>query len=330
MYQNTNGVYFPPTAGRYLLHLEFFNRTTSTSIERVQQYVDLLPGDVSYFNVSWAHRDINRANIFTVEFKNGPTEIPAYNNATNSGRIYIGFPMTDSQSNNVFASHLGFSSISEGGVLPCFFDTGTNFVTAIGGRTLTCKIRMSLMTNLYYTWIEIVNFATIPAGGILRVIIGKITNPALKQIDINFMLRVRTLSVATNVESQLYETTHNMFIDMLTPSITNRNEVNSSSLFFQAGSTVGQANRFFNITPYTGFSFQPDDWFVVDLDTQFPLSGSIYNCLQPFYKYCIIYPTINWLAVKIGNGTILPLQPFITQLPISISRVDTTFTCYTF
>jgi hypothetical protein len=66
------------------------------------------------------------------------------------------------------------------------------------------------------------------------------------------------------------------------------------------------------------------------MDTQFPLSGNIYNCLSPFYQYCIIYPTINWLAVKIGNGTIISLQPFISQLPLSISRVDTTFTCYTF
>lgn len=330
LYQNSNGIYFPASAGRYLLQLEFFNKTTPVSIEKVQQYVDLLPGEVSYFNVSWAHRDINRANIYTVEFKNGPTIIPSYNDATNAGRIYVGFPMIDSQSNNVFASNLGLSTISEGGVLPCYFDTGVNFVTATGGKTLTCKIRMSLMTNLYYTWIEVINFAAIPAGGILRVIIGKITNPSVKQIDINFMLKVKTLLVSSNVESQLYQTTNNMFIDMLTPSITSRNEQNSSSIFFQAGSTVGQTNRYFNITPYTGFTFQPNDWFVVDLDPQFPLSGAIYNCLQPFYKYCIIYPTINWLAIKIGNSTIIPLQPFITQLPISISRVDTTFTCYTF
>lgn len=99
---------------------------------------------------------------------------------------------------------------------------------------------------------------------------------------------------------------------------------------FQPGSTVGQANRYFNITPYTGSTFNTNDWFVVDLDPQFPLNGNIYNCLSPFYQYCIIYPTINWLAVKIGNGTILPLQPFISQLPISISRVDTTYKAYTF
>jgi hypothetical protein len=296
----------------------------------VQQYVDLLPGDVSYFNVSWAHRDINQYNIYTVEFKNGQTAIPSYNDATTAGRIYIGFPMLDSLSNNVFAANLGFSGITEGSVLPCYFDTGFNFVTATGGKSLTCKIRMSLMTNKYYTWIEVINFADIPAGAVLRVIIGKITNPSLKQIDINFLLRVKTLTVSSNAESLLYQTTYNMFIDMLTASISSRSEINSSSVFFQAGSSVGQANRYFSITPYTGNTFNTNDWFIVNLDPQFPLSGNIYNCLSPFYQYCIIYPTINWLAVKIGNGTIIPLQPFISQLPISISRVDTTFTCYTF
>lgn len=187
-----------------------------------------------------------------------------------------------------------------------------------------------MLTNLYYSWIEVINFAAIPAGGILRVIIGKITNPSLKQIDINFLLKVNTLAVSTNIETPVYQTSYNMFFDMLTASITSRSEVNSSSVMFQPGSTVGQSNRFFNITPYTGNTFNTNDWFIVNLDPQFPLSGSIYNCLSPFYQYCIIYPTINWLAIKIGNGTIISLQPFISQLPISISRVDTTYTCYTF
>ena len=68
----------------------------------------------------------------------------------------------------------------------------------------------------------------------------------------------------------------------------------------------------------------------MDLDTQFPLNGTVSNCQKPYYQYCIIYPTINWLAVKIGNGTIISLQPFISQLPLSISRVDTYFKTYTF
>jgi hypothetical protein len=121
-----------------------------------------------------------------------------------------------------------------------------------------------------------------------------------------------------------------MFIDMVTKSITNRNEVDSSSVFFQAGASVGMTNQFINMTPYTGWTFAENDWWIIDLDTQFPLSGNIYNCQKPYYQYCIIYPTINWLAVKIGTGNQISLQPFISQLPNSISRVDTTFQCYTF
>ena len=144
------------------------------------------------------------------------------------------------------------------------------------------------------------------------------------------MLKVNTLAVSNNVETALYQTTYNMFIDMVSSSITPRNELNSSSLFFQPGAKVGMPNQYFNISPYTAATFVENDWWILDLDPQFPLSGDIYNCQKPFYQYCIIYPTINWLAVKIGNGSLIPLQPFITQLPLSISRVDTTFKCYTF
>lgn len=113
----------------------------------------MLPNDVGYFNVSWAIKDINVPNIYTVQFMNGPTAIPAYNDGANQGRIYIGFPMQDSYSNPVFSSNLGFSTLSEGSILPCYFDTGLNFVTAITNKTMQCKLRMSQMTSLYYTWI---------------------------------------------------------------------------------------------------------------------------------------------------------------------------------
>lgn len=106
--------------------------------------------------------------------------------------------MQNSLGNTVFASDLGYG-LGEGNVLPCFFDSGVNFVTAISGRSLACKIRMSMLTNLYHSWIEIVNFAAVPAGAVLRVIIGKVANPSLKQIDINFLLRVSTLAVSTNI-----------------------------------------------------------------------------------------------------------------------------------
>lgn len=186
------------------------------------------------------------------------------------------------------------------------------------------------MTSLYYTWIEITNFDSIPASAVLRVIIGKVRNPASNQIDINFLLKVNTLTVATNIETKFYQTSYNMFIDMRAASITSRSELNSSTLMFQPGSTIGDTDKYMNITPYSASSFSQNDWFIMDLDPQFPLNGNIYNCQSPFYQYCIIYPTINWLAIKIGNGTIISLQPFISKLPISLSRSDTTYQCYTF
>jgi hypothetical protein len=63
---------------------------------------------------------------------------------------------------------------------------------------MQCKIRQSF-TNNYYTWIEITNFAAIPAGGLMRVIIGKVSNPNIKQIDIDFKLRVATIDLTTNI-----------------------------------------------------------------------------------------------------------------------------------
>jgi hypothetical protein len=164
----------------------------------------------------------------------------------------------------------------------------------------------------------------------MRLFLAKVKNPSVKQIDIDFTLKVNTINIATNIESELYLTTYNMFIDMVSKSITPLNELNSSSILFQAGASVGMSNQFINMTPYTGGTFLENDWWIVDLDTQFPLNGQIYNCQKPYYHYCIVYPTINWLAVKIGNGTLLSLQPFISQLPLSISRVDTYFKTYTF
>lgn len=54
------------------------------------------------------------------------------------------------------------------------------------------------------------------------------------------------------------------------------------------------------------------------------------GCLPTFYEHCIVYKEINWLAIRIGNTTLLSLQVLIDKLPTSISRVDTTYTAYTF
>jgi hypothetical protein len=155
--------------------------------------------------------------------QNGATLIPSYNNGVTAGRIYLGFPTVDASSNTVFASNLGFSGITEGTVLPCYFDsTVSNPVTATSGQSLQCKIRLSQISG-YYTWVEIINFAVISAGATLRVIIAKVTNPALKQIDINFLVKVNTYTVATGIESPFYQTAYNMFINMVSASISNLN-----------------------------------------------------------------------------------------------------------
>lgn len=39
---------------------------------------------------------------------------------------------------------------------------------------------------------------------------------------------------------------------------------------------------------------------------------------------------MNWLAIQIGNGTLVNVYPHIEQLPLSISRTNTFFNCYTF
>ena len=64
---------------------------------------------------------------------------------------------------------------------------------------MQCKLRKSYMANLYYTWVEIINFNTISAGQVLRVMIGKVVNPASKQFDINFLIKVNTITAASKI-----------------------------------------------------------------------------------------------------------------------------------
>ena len=57
-FQEHDGIYYPSTQGKYLLNLHFKNSGGST-LEKVEQYIDILPKKVEYFNVSFAHRDRN-------------------------------------------------------------------------------------------------------------------------------------------------------------------------------------------------------------------------------------------------------------------------------
>jgi hypothetical protein len=54
-----------------------------------------------------------------------------------------------------------------------------------------------------------------------------------------------------------------MFFNMLSPSITNRNEVDSTTTMFGPGSKVGDYGKYININPYTGGTFNTGDWYIV-------------------------------------------------------------------
>jgi hypothetical protein len=144
-YLERNGIHFPPNQGRYLFKSQLRN-SVGTVIENSEQFIDIKPRKVQYFNMSYAHRDANLDNIFIAEFQNGPTPITAYNDATNASRIYIGFPRVNGDgSGTVFLSNLGFSN---GTIVPCYFDTGADFVTPISGKKLECRLRRSASTSV--------------------------------------------------------------------------------------------------------------------------------------------------------------------------------------
>lgn len=147
-YLDLNGIYYPATQGRYLIQARITNVSNNETYENVQQYIDILPGPVRYFNVSFAHRDTGKQNIFQVNFRTGSVVVPAYNDATTAGRIYIGFPTKDDSNNDVFTTNLGFTG-GIGSIVPCWFQTGTGYISAITGTNLTCRLRTSPYTPKY-------------------------------------------------------------------------------------------------------------------------------------------------------------------------------------
>lgn len=64
-YLDHNGIHYPQNQGKYLLEVEVANHNYTEIFETVQQYIDILPGPVDYFNATYAHRDIGKHNIFT-------------------------------------------------------------------------------------------------------------------------------------------------------------------------------------------------------------------------------------------------------------------------
>ena len=61
-------------------------------------------------------------------------------------------------------------------------------------------------------------------------------------------------------------------------------------MMFQPGAKVGDMGKYINTIPYTGGTgFSEGDWFIVDMSTDFELSGTVGGCLNPFYEYCIVF-----------------------------------------
>lgn len=115
---------------------------------------------------------------------------------------------------------------------------------------------------------------------------------------------------------------------MLDASISTSTNADKTSQMFEPGAKVGDANKYINHIPYTG-TYLENDWFIVVMNSEFQLNGVVNNCIANFYKRCIVFKEINWVAININNGTLIPFYPQITQMPLSISRVDTVYTCYT-
>ncbi len=62
-----------------------------------------------------------------------------------------------------------------------------------------------------------------------------------------------------------------MFFNMLSPSVTSRNEFNTSTSMFEPGAKVGDMGKYIKNTPYTvvGSGFSQGDWYIVDMSTDF-------------------------------------------------------------
>lgn len=65
--------------------------------------------------------------------------IPAFDDSTTAGRMYIGFPTKDDNSATVFANDLGFSR-ETGDKIPCWFRQGAGYIQPLSGRSLECRL----------------------------------------------------------------------------------------------------------------------------------------------------------------------------------------------
>lgn len=70
----------------------------------------------------------------------------------------------------------------------------------------------------------------------------------------------------------MYESYYNMFFNMLSPSISSRNEPDTTSVMFEPGSRIGDNGKYINNIPYTvshSGLFHTNDWYIVDMNEEF-------------------------------------------------------------
>lgn len=59
-----------------------------------------------------------------------------------------------------------------------------------------------------------------------------------------------------------------MFFNMLIPSVSSVNEVDSTTTMFQLGAKVGDYGKYINVLPYTsGSAFLTDDWYIIEMNS---------------------------------------------------------------
>ena len=58
---------------------------------------------------------------------------------------------------------------------------------------------------------------------------------------------------------------------------------------FEPGSRIGDVNKFFKTIPHSGSGFSEGDWFIVDMDKDFELEGTVGDCFPSYYEHCIVF-----------------------------------------
>ena len=94
----------------------------------------------------------------------------------------------------MFDTNLGFDS-GLGTVIPCFFEGGSNYIQPVSGKDLKCILRTSPYAP-NYAYVEVINFDTVAASTDVKIIMAKIKNPTSKKYDINYLLKINTISVS--------------------------------------------------------------------------------------------------------------------------------------